>query len=83
MSSPNLNNLIIAGGVLVYCSVFISGVDTGLVDAGIKAISCQVGVSNAQRVILPRTHLHPIYWLKGLCRKLSDKQGKINIAAPA
>ena len=42
MSSPNLNNLIITGGVLVYCSVFISGLDTGLVDAGVKAIFCQV-----------------------------------------
>jgi gamma-aminobutyric acid type B receptor len=42
MSSPNLNNLIIVGSMLVYLSVYILGVDTRQVDDDGFTLFCYV-----------------------------------------
>ncbi|XP_072047136.1 gamma-aminobutyric acid type B receptor subunit 1-like [Amphiura filiformis] len=44
LSSPNLNNLIITGGMIVYTGIFFSGVDTKLVSFNFKAVCCQLNV---------------------------------------
>ncbi|XP_072047141.1 gamma-aminobutyric acid type B receptor subunit 1-like [Amphiura filiformis] len=44
LSSPNLNNLIITGGMIVYTSIFFNGVDTQLVSLNFKAVCCQLNV---------------------------------------
>ncbi|XP_072047142.1 gamma-aminobutyric acid type B receptor subunit 1-like [Amphiura filiformis] len=44
LSSPNLNNLIIVGGMIVYTAVFFGGVDTKFVSASFKTICCQLNV---------------------------------------
>ena len=42
MSSPNLNNLIILGGILVYLFVAVSGLDTNLVSEDTFGVLCYV-----------------------------------------
>ncbi|XP_038071683.1 uncharacterized protein LOC119740441 [Patiria miniata] len=42
MSSPNLNNLIILGAVLVYLFVIVSGLDTNIISQEIFEIMCYV-----------------------------------------
>ncbi|XP_072015945.1 gamma-aminobutyric acid type B receptor subunit 1-like [Amphiura filiformis] len=44
LSSPNLNNLIILGSVLVYISIFIGGIDSNLVTHESFGVSCQLRV---------------------------------------
>ncbi|XP_072030641.1 gamma-aminobutyric acid type B receptor subunit 2-like [Amphiura filiformis] len=46
MSSPNLNNIIIVGSILIYASVIVGGLDSNLVSMNIFEIACQV--SNEQ-----------------------------------
>ncbi|XP_072030203.1 gamma-aminobutyric acid type B receptor subunit 1-like [Amphiura filiformis] len=42
MSSPNLNNVIIAGSMLIYCWVGVSGIDNTLVSDWTFALACQI-----------------------------------------
>ncbi|XP_072030704.1 gamma-aminobutyric acid type B receptor subunit 1-like [Amphiura filiformis] len=42
MSSPNLNNTIILGSILIYFSIIAGGLDSGIVDSTIQLIACQV-----------------------------------------
>ena len=42
MSSPNMNNLIIAGSMLAYVSVFLLGTDGGLVPPSSYSYICYV-----------------------------------------
>ncbi len=49
MSSPNLNNLILIGCILVYLSVIINGIDTNLVSIHTMSVMCQVLCTNAQK----------------------------------
>ena len=42
MSSPNLNNIIIAGSMLIYSWVAVSGIDNTLVSDWAFTLSCQV-----------------------------------------
>ncbi|XP_072016482.1 gamma-aminobutyric acid type B receptor subunit 2-like [Amphiura filiformis] len=44
MSSPNLNNLIILGSVLVYATIFVGGLDSNLVSLAVEAQLCQLRV---------------------------------------
>ncbi|XP_072016477.1 gamma-aminobutyric acid type B receptor subunit 2-like [Amphiura filiformis] len=44
MSSPNLNNLIILGSVLVYATIFVGGVDSNLVSEAVVTQFCQLRV---------------------------------------
>ncbi|XP_072016481.1 gamma-aminobutyric acid type B receptor subunit 2-like [Amphiura filiformis] len=44
MSSPNLNNLIILGSVLVYATIFVGGLDSNLVSLAVEAQFCQLRV---------------------------------------
>ncbi|XP_077992097.1 gamma-aminobutyric acid type B receptor subunit 2-like [Glandiceps talaboti] len=44
MSSPNLNNIIILGTILVYSAVFFFGLDNQLVDPYVFEIICQIRV---------------------------------------
>ncbi|XP_072048302.1 gamma-aminobutyric acid type B receptor subunit 2-like [Amphiura filiformis] len=44
LSSPNLNNLIITGGIIVYTGIFFSGVDTQLVSYNFKTLCCQLNM---------------------------------------
>ncbi|XP_072047140.1 gamma-aminobutyric acid type B receptor subunit 2-like [Amphiura filiformis] len=44
LSSPNLNNLIITGGMIVYTGIFFNGVDTKLVSFNFKEACCQLNV---------------------------------------
>ncbi|XP_072018246.1 gamma-aminobutyric acid type B receptor subunit 2-like [Amphiura filiformis] len=44
MSSPNLNNLIILGSVLVYATIFVGGLDSNLVSVAVEAQFCQLRV---------------------------------------
>lgn len=43
MSSPNLNNIIILGCVLIYASGILMGIDEENVSAEVNAKVCQVG----------------------------------------
>lgn len=42
MSSPNLNNLILVGGILAYISMIFFGVDASLVPQSSIALMCKV-----------------------------------------
>ncbi|XP_072016480.1 gamma-aminobutyric acid type B receptor subunit 2-like [Amphiura filiformis] len=42
MSSPNLNNLIILGSILVYATIFVGGVDSNLVSEAVVTQFCQL-----------------------------------------
>ena len=42
MSSPNLNNVLLSGNLLIYTWVIISGIDTTVVAKSVFAIVCQV-----------------------------------------
>ncbi|XP_072047292.1 gamma-aminobutyric acid type B receptor subunit 2-like isoform X2 [Amphiura filiformis] len=44
LSSPNLNNLIITGGMIVYTGIFFSGVDTQSISYNSKTVCCQLNV---------------------------------------
>ncbi|XP_072015065.1 gamma-aminobutyric acid type B receptor subunit 2-like [Amphiura filiformis] len=44
LSSPNLNNLIILGSVLVYVTIFVGGLDSNLVSVAVEAQLCQLRV---------------------------------------
>ncbi|XP_072016479.1 gamma-aminobutyric acid type B receptor subunit 1-like [Amphiura filiformis] len=44
MSSPNLNNLIILGSILVYATIFVGGVDSNLVSEAVVTQFCQLRV---------------------------------------
>lgn len=42
MSSPNMNNLIVAGSMLTYLSVVLVGIDTRLVTQNVYGYLCTV-----------------------------------------
>lgn len=42
MSSPNLNNLILVGGILAYVSMIFFGIDAALVPQSSIALMCKV-----------------------------------------
>lgn len=44
MSSPNLNNIIILGCILIYASGILIGIDEENVSAKVNAKVCQVGM---------------------------------------
>ena len=48
MSSPNLNNIILFGAILIYANIFIGGLDSQLVSHDIETLSCQVSFLRAQ-----------------------------------
>jgi gamma-aminobutyric acid type B receptor len=49
MSSPNLNNLIIVGSILVYVSVYVLGIDTRQVSEDAFAVVCYVSLVRVQQ----------------------------------
>ena len=55
MSSPNLNNLIIIGAVLVYMFVVVSGLDANLVSEEVVGVLCHVRNQS-------RTHLEKLWY---------------------
>ena len=55
MSSPNMNNLIILGSILVYAAVLIGGMDSNLLSETIEAIFCQVTRTNIIRSYTAKT----------------------------
>ena len=44
MSSPNINNLMLIGGILAYVSIIFQGVDTSVASTGAFVAMCKVFV---------------------------------------
>ncbi|XP_003368950.1 gamma-aminobutyric acid type B receptor subunit 2 protein [Trichinella spiralis] len=53
MSSPNVNNLIILGSIMTYCSVILLGIDTNMVSELDYSRMCTVRIRN----------LDPLLWI--------------------
>ena len=43
MSSPNMNNIILAGAIMAFLSMIFGGLDTNIVPLTIYVIMCKVG----------------------------------------
>ena len=47
MSSPNINNLMLVGGMMAYISIVLLGVDTGIASDEVFIGMCKVDIQRA------------------------------------
>ena len=52
MSSPNMNNIILAGAMLAFMSVIIGGIDSNLASVNIQLTMCKVSSAYSNSVII-------------------------------
>ena len=50
MSSPNLNNVIITGSIVIYSWVAVSGIDNTLVSDWLFFLACQVSLCYEMKI---------------------------------